>query len=49
MTRVGWLADEAGYIGGAELTTAEFRAAARRASRLSTVRPARSSSGVTGT
>jgi hypothetical protein len=28
MTRVGWLADEAGYIGGAELTTAEFRAAA---------------------
>lgn len=28
MTRVGWLADEAGYVGGAELTTAEFRAAA---------------------
>ena len=26
--RVGWLADEAGYTGGAELTTAEFRAAA---------------------
>jgi hypothetical protein len=28
MTRVGWLADKAGYVGGAELTTAEFRAAA---------------------
>jgi hypothetical protein len=28
MTRVGWLADEAGYVGGAELTTAEFRALA---------------------
>lgn len=28
MTRVGWLADEAGYVGGAELTTSEFRAAA---------------------
>lgn len=28
MTRIGWLADEAGYVGGAELTTAEFRAAA---------------------
>jgi hypothetical protein len=28
MTRVGWLADEAGYTGGAELTTAEFRDAA---------------------
>jgi glycosyltransferase involved in cell wall biosynthesis len=28
MTRVGWLADEAGYRGGAELTQAEFRAAA---------------------
>jgi hypothetical protein len=28
MTRVGWLADEAGYVGGAELTTAEFRNAA---------------------
>jgi glycosyltransferase involved in cell wall biosynthesis len=28
MTRVGWLADQAGYVGGAELTTAEFRAAA---------------------
>jgi hypothetical protein len=27
MTRVGWLADEAGYVGGAELTTAEHRAA----------------------
>lgn len=26
--RVGWLADEAGYIGGAELTQAEFREAA---------------------
>lgn len=26
--RIGWLADEAGYVGGAELTTAEFRAAA---------------------
>jgi hypothetical protein len=26
--RVGWLADEASYTGGAELTTAEFRAAA---------------------
>jgi hypothetical protein len=28
MTRVGWLADKAGYVGGAELTTAEHRAAA---------------------
>jgi hypothetical protein len=28
MTRVGWLADEAGYVGGAELTTQEFREAA---------------------
>jgi hypothetical protein len=28
MTRVGWLADQAGYVGGAELTTSEFRAAA---------------------
>ncbi len=28
MTRVGWLADVASYVGGAELTQAEFRAAA---------------------
>jgi hypothetical protein len=28
MTRVGWLADESSQIGGAELTQAEFRAAA---------------------
>lgn len=28
MTRVGWLADGASYVGGAELTQAEFRAAA---------------------
>jgi hypothetical protein len=27
MTRVGWLADSGGIVGGAELTTAEFRAA----------------------
>ena len=26
--RVGWLADSGGIVGGAELTTAEFRAAA---------------------
>ena len=26
--RIGWLADEVGYVGGAELTQAEFRAAA---------------------
>jgi hypothetical protein len=26
--RIGWLADSGGIVGGAELTTAEFRAAA---------------------
>jgi hypothetical protein len=28
MTRVGWLQDDHGYVGGAEMTAAEFRAAA---------------------